>query len=206
MENQKNNLIRLTKANIKPAAVTLSNAFVNYPVSVFFNPDEAKRKRRQPGVSRQILKESIISGEVYTTSMRMEGIAVWMLQDNTKPAPKPRAPVRTWLKNLFADKEMEKRRKAFLDHSDDIRKRVMPAKYWYLQMLGVDPAYQGKGYSSRLVKPMLARAEREGLPVYLETQLKKNVTLYQHFGFKVVEEGIIPGSTVNSWAMVKSPK
>jgi GNAT superfamily N-acetyltransferase len=206
MENEKDNLIRLTKDHIKTAAVTLANAFINYPVSVYFTPDEVKRKKHQPGVSRRILGNSILTGEVYITSMRMEGIAVWLLHDGQTPAPKRRSSVRTWLENLFADKETQKRQKAFFEYSDSIRKRVLPAKYWYLQMLGVDPAYQGKGYSSRLVKPMLARAEREGLPVFLETQLKKNVTLYQHFGFKVVEEGNIPGSNVYSWAMVREVK
>jgi GNAT superfamily N-acetyltransferase len=206
MENEKENILRLTKAGIKPAATTLAAAFMNYPVSVYFTPDEVKRKKRQPGVSRNILKNSIVTGEVYITSPNCEGIAVWLLADSSIHAPRRRTSLRTWLENRFADKETAKRQKAFFEHSDAIRKRVLPAKYWYLQMLGVNPAYQGQGYSSRLVKPMLARAEQEGLPVYLETQLKKNVTLYQHFGFKVVEEGNIPGSNVYSWAMVKAPK
>jgi GNAT superfamily N-acetyltransferase len=79
----------------------------------------------------------------------------------------------------------------------------MPERYWYLQILGVDPGCQGQGFSSRLLKPMLERADREGLPVFLETQLKKNVTLYEHFGFKVVEEGKITGGDLYSWAMVR---
>lgn len=205
MENEKENLLRLTKADIKPAAATLAAAFMNYPVSVYFTPDEVKRKKRQPGTSRHILKNSITTGEVYVTSPRMEGIAVWLLTDRSNPAPKRRTSLRMWLEKRFGDKETAKRQKAFFEYSDGIRKRVLPAKYWYLQMLGVAPPYQGQGYSSRLVKPMLARAEREGLPVFLETQLKKNVTLYQHFGFKVVEEGNIPGSSVYSWAMVREP-
>jgi GNAT superfamily N-acetyltransferase len=206
MENEKDNILRLTKVNIKPAAVTLANAFMYYPVSVFFTPDKAKRKKRQPGVSRRILRNSIVSGEVYITSPQMEGVAVWLLAGNQPPVKKRRQSMGAWLEGLFIDKETKKRQKAFFDYSDGIRKRVLPAKYWYLQMLAVDPAYQGKGFSSRLVKPMLVRAEREGLPVFLETQLQKNVSLYEHFGFKVVEEGVIPGSKVNSWAMVKEPK
>jgi GNAT superfamily N-acetyltransferase len=70
-------------------------------------------------------------------------------------------------------------------------------------MLGVDPDYQGKGYASQLLRPMLARADKEGIPCYLETQLGKNVALYEHFGFRVAEQGIIPGSNVMSWAMVR---
>jgi GNAT superfamily N-acetyltransferase len=206
MENEKDNILRLTKADVKAAAATLANAFVNYPVSVFFTPDEAKRKKRQPGISRRILRNSIKSGEVYITSPKMEGVAIWMLNNNQTAEKKRKQSLRDRIGALSIDKETKKRQQAFFEYSDSIRKRVLPAKYWYLQMLGVNPAYQGKGFSSRLVKPMLARAEKEGLPVFLETQLKKNVTLYEHFGFKVVEDGMIPGSTVNSWAMVKEPK
>jgi hypothetical protein len=51
---------------------------------------------------------------------------------------------------------------------------------------------------------MLARADRDGLPCFLETQMGKNVGLYEHFGFRVAEAGIIPGSNVKSWAMVRN--
>jgi GNAT superfamily N-acetyltransferase len=104
---------------------------------------------------------------------------------------------------LFIDKETNKRQKAYFEYAITVRTRVTPDRYWFLQILGVDPGYQGQGFSSRLLKPLLARADREGLPCFLETQAEKNVALYEHFGFRVVEEGIIPGSGIKSWAMLR---
>ena len=79
----------------------------------------------------------------------------------------------------------------------------MSFPHWYLQLLGVDPVYQGKGYASILLRAMFARIDEERLPCYVETQNEKNVPIYQHYGFKVVEEGIFPGSEVNTWAMLR---
>lgn len=203
MADEKDSILRLTKANAKAAAVTLGKAFQDYPVSVFFMPDDKKRRQQTPRVYRQIIGASINTGEVYGTSPKMEGVAIWVLHDSRQTPPKHRVSLTMLWLNLLADKGMKKRQKAFFDYSDSVRLRVVPERYWYLQMLGVDPAYQGKGYAGRLLRPMLARADKVGLPVFLETQLKKNVPLYEHFGFKVVEEGIIPGSNVYSWAMVR---
>lgn len=205
MEDELNGIVRVTPKNIKPAALTLAKAFENYPISVFFEPNDAKRKKQQPKIFRMVLQDNIANGIVYSTSSEMKGVAVWALIDNKKPLSKPRRTIGKWFRSLFEDKEHRRRQQAFFDYSSAVRSRVVPDKYWYLQILAVAPAYQGRGLAGRLLRPMLARADREGLPVYLETQLQKNVTLYEHFGFKVAEEGDIPGSNVHSWAMVREP-
>jgi ribosomal protein S18 acetylase RimI-like enzyme len=89
------------------------------------------------------------------------------------------------------------------DFMDDVHKRLVPYKHWYLMVLGVDPGFQGKGYASKLLKPMLERADREKLPCYLETNDEVDVTIYRHFGFKVLEESLIPKTTVKNWAMFR---
>ena len=52
---------------------------------------------------------------------------------------------------------------------------------------------------------MLSRTlgDREGLPGYLETLEEKNVRLYEHFAFKVVDESFVPGIVLTDWAMVR---
>ena len=73
-------------------------------------------------------------------------------------------------------------------------------------LIGVDPKFQGKGYASRLIREMLLRIDEEGLPCYLETQKEQNVSIYQHFGFKVIDEFIIPGTTIKAWPMLREGK
>lgn len=64
--------------------------------------------------------------------------------------------------------------------------------HWYLTMLGVDPARQGRGLGSLMLKHTLRRVDETGLPAYLESSNPKNVPLYERFGFEVL--GVIKGS------------
>jgi ribosomal protein S18 acetylase RimI-like enzyme len=71
--------------------------------------------------------------------------------------------------------------------------------HWYLSMIGVDPARQGRGLGSAMLKHGLAFIDAAGLPAYLESSNPKNVPLYERFGFEVLGEirpadfpGLIP--------------
>jgi ribosomal protein S18 acetylase RimI-like enzyme len=67
----------------------------------------------------------------------------------------------------------------------------------------VDHKFQGNGYASKLLRPMLKRLDEEVVPCYLETLEKHNVGLYEHFGFKVVDESNVPGTDLTNWAMLR---
>ena len=86
---------------------------------------------------------------------------------------------------------------------DTLHRKLVPYPHWYLQIIGVDPAYQGLGFSSRLLRPMLARIDRERMPCYLETEVVRNVTIYRRFGFEVVSEDKLPGTEVATFAMLR---
>lgn len=56
----------------------------------------------------------------------------------------------------------------------------------HLALLGVDPAYQGKGVGSRMVKWGTDRAQEAGVAVSLESSLSARRT-YQKAGFEIAE-------------------
>ncbi|HUH07089.1 MAG TPA: GNAT family N-acetyltransferase [Egibacteraceae bacterium] len=75
---------------------------------------------------------------------------------------------------------------------------------WYLEILGVAPHAQRQGLGGALVRPMLARADREGVACYLETSNFDNVAYYEAHGFEVV----VPGQPLYSggppmWTMLR---
>jgi ribosomal protein S18 acetylase RimI-like enzyme len=76
----------------------------------------------------------------------------------------------------------------------------------YLLLLGIDPSQQGRGLSTPLLQPSLDLFDQQGLPCYLDTHNPNNVSLYQRFGFEVVHEGDIPGTSVQHWAMLRQCK
>ncbi len=199
-------IIRVTKADAKAAAEVLARAFFDYPESVYLIPAEKKRRKQQPRIYHLVVKNLAHSGDVYATSKKMEGAAAWYLVDGEERAWR-RGFSLGWLwQFLFMDKKNSRRQKGYWEYIHTTRASVAPEPYLYLMMIGVEPASQGKGFGGRLLKAMLAQADKENLPVLLETQLKSNLKLYKHYGFRVVDEGIITGTDIKSWVMMRNPQ
>jgi len=55
----------------------------------------------------------------------------------------------------------------------------------YLWFIGVDPEHQHRGTGSKLMKDVIANANRNDLPIYLETSTLKNLPWYENLGFQV---------------------
>jgi GNAT superfamily N-acetyltransferase len=60
--------------------------------------------------------------------------------------------------------------------------------HWYLAILGVEPAVQGQGVGSHLLRHCLEKIDRAGMPAYLESSNARNVPFYQRHGFDVMQE------------------
>lgn len=58
--------------------------------------------------------------------------------------------------------------------------------HWYLWMIGVDPAKQGRGHGKALLNYALDRIDGEGKVAYLENSNPANTRLYEQHGFEVV--------------------
>lgn len=58
-----------------------------------------------------------------------------------------------------------------------------PKDAWYLPTIAVDPACQGKGIGSQLMKHALAMVDAKGLTAYLESSNPRNMSLYERCGF-----------------------
>jgi ribosomal protein S18 acetylase RimI-like enzyme len=86
-----------------------------------------------------------------------------------------------------------------------MRKQHVIEPHWHLFPIAVDPEFQGKGFGSILMRPMLDRITGEGLPCYIETQKEKNLSLYEHYGFEVIHTDTIPGIDIQHWGMLISP-
>jgi len=203
MGTELNHLIQLNESHIEPAAAILVRAFQNYPLLQGSFSDESQRNKVAPYFFRYSLYYGIQYGKTYATTPNLEGVAVWI--------PSEKFPVTFWRAVrsvplsviLGFGRAGGGRMKYAGEYVDTIHKRFAPFKHWFLQTIGVDPQFQGKGYAGELLRPMFARMDKEGLPCYLETLDKRNISLYEHFGFKVVEKTSIPKTSLTSWAMLR---
>jgi len=65
--------------------------------------------------------------------------------------------------------------------------------HWHLGPVGVHPECQGRGVGSALLASALTMVDEEGAAAFLETDVDRNVVLYERFGFAVVDRAEIVG-------------
>jgi ribosomal protein S18 acetylase RimI-like enzyme len=65
--------------------------------------------------------------------------------------------------------------------------------HYYLFVLGVDPAFQGRGLGRALLAKLHERVDARQVPAYLETDTTRNVRLYESVGYSVLTDGGVAG-------------
>jgi ribosomal protein S18 acetylase RimI-like enzyme len=203
MDNQNGELLRLTLKERDAGAAVLGRAFTEYELFRYYFHDETERRAAADTFAFIALSVCLKYGEVYASSEKLESVAAWL--------PPGKSPFGGWqiirsvpLSILFKfGRQGAGRMWAYGRFVDNLHRRLVPFPHWYLQIIGVDPAYQGQGFSSRLLRPVLERIDRERMPCYLETNAVKNVAIYRRFGFEVVSEDKMPGTEVTTFAMLR---
>ncbi len=204
-------LYRLKEEDTDCAARMLARAFVHDPLMLFAYGDGSEERSTEGGYYyfQFPLKYCLHYGEVYAPTSDLEGAAAWMPSDKWPITFWKMIRVTSiWLMMKVVCKfgiGIMNRMMPVGRHLDETHKRLAPFDHLYLQTLGVDPEHQGKGYASRLLKPMFARLDEEGTPCYLETFTEKDVQIYTHFGFEMLEESVVPDTDITSWAMLRQP-
>ena len=85
-----------------------------------------------------------------------------------------------------------------------IDKQHPKSPHYYLEFIGVDPAWQGNGLGSSILHHLVSKADQDRVGCFLETGNPRNVPLYQRFGFQTVAEEEIIG--VHAWFMWRPPR
>ncbi len=78
------------------------------------------------------------------------------------------------------------------------------APHWYLPLIGVDPAHQGRGLGAALMRHATERFDDEGAIAYLESSNPRNISLYERHGFEALGT-IQVGSSPEVVPMVRHP-
>jgi ribosomal protein S18 acetylase RimI-like enzyme len=67
------------------------------------------------------------------------------------------------------------------------------AAHLHIGPIGVHPDHQGRGVGTALLRSFLDSDEARTTPAFLETDVERNVVLYQRFGFEIVSSAVILG-------------
>jgi GNAT superfamily N-acetyltransferase len=73
--------------------------------------------------------------------------------------------------------------------------------HWYLNVVSTLPSRQSQGLGHAVLQPVLAQADAEGMPCYLESTNPRNRTLYYRNGFEDRDEIPLDGgpSLIQMW-------
>ena len=203
MNKELGNIIRLSKADIKPTSQMLARAFYDNPLNLYAYPDITEKDARLPYAYEFVMCYGLRYGQVHVTSQQLEGVAVRLPSDKfTMPFWRLLLSGAIW-PALKIGKEAGQRMQHFSKYIEAKHKDLAPFNHWYLMLLGVDPKFQGRGFAGRLLRGMLSNIYEEDLSCYLETHNEQNVSMYQHFGFKVIDEFTVPEANMKLWAMLR---
>ena len=202
---KKAGLYLVEKKDLERLAEVAADAYQDYPLHNWLT--KGKYDKIASRLIMEItLKTMTEDAVIYADSEEMNGFAVWLPPgfEGSKPIP--------FLTNgglkliLHSGLGIIGRLMTFENYAMSLKEGFTDHYDWYLYNLSIKKDAQGKGIASKLMRPMLDFCDAEKMVAYLETNSETNVSLYQHYGFDLAKEELIPKTPVTHYAMVRYPK
>jgi len=196
-------LIRPEPRDAGRIAAMLASAMLDDPLQNHYFQDHPKKEELGRALFRLLAAYGIRQGNLLSTSARFEGVALWQTPQDAVWRGAAGLLGGGLRLMLAAGWPVIRRMVQASFFGYRLRRQLVPGPHWYLGLLAVAREHRGKGYAGALLRPVLELARRQGLPCYLETHKTANVGLYEHFGFRVAAQVLVPQSGVRQWCMVK---
>jgi ribosomal protein S18 acetylase RimI-like enzyme len=202
---QKAGLYIVQEKDLDRLAKVAADAYKDYPLHNWFT--NGKYDARASELIMQIsLKTMTEDAVIYADSEEINGFAVWLPFGFTGSKTLP------FLMNgglnliLHSGLGIIGRLLTYETYAMNLKKEFTDNYDWYLYNLSIKKDAQGKGLASKLMRPMLKFCDDERMVAYLETNKSVNMGIYQHYGFNLMKEELIPKTPVTHYAMVRYPK
>jgi len=193
------------KREVKRAAAVLADAFQEDPLWTAVCEGETEFRKTLRAIFEIPVRHGLTYGKVVAPSERLEGIVAWV--------PGAHVDMTVWqlirsggLPAAMRIGSAAKRMGPAFKPVTDYRKAHLGGRdFLYLLVFGVPPAHRGKGFGRELIGAAIEDSERLGLPLYVGAGSDDNVSLYEHFRFRVVEKISLPAVGLFDWEMVREP-
>ena len=193
------------KKDIDRLAEVAADAYSDYPLHNWFT-----KGKYDAVVSKLIMQISLKTmtedAVIYADSEEINGFAVWLPFGFTGSKTLPflfSGGLRLIFHSGFG---IIGRLLTYENYAMNLKKEFTDNYDWYLYNLSIKKDAQGKGIASKLMRPMLEFCDNEQMVAYLETNKESNVSLYEHYGFSLMKEELIPKTPVVHYSMVRHPK
>ncbi len=193
----------ITRQTYRQAAQVLGTAFADDPVSVAVYNNFSPEKRIHALTVDFSIELLVCIRKGYPIHINKAGkvVAVAMIYP---PGGYPLPVIDQWsmmIKSILRNGVYDIR--GWLKWLDETDNNHPAEPHYYLEYLGVEPGYQGKGFGSSILQHLAAMADENGIGCYLENANPLNVKLYQRFGFQILRQKDIIG--IPTWFMWRPP-
>jgi ribosomal protein S18 acetylase RimI-like enzyme len=190
-------------------AALMGRAFQNDPLFAHACPDPSERARWLPWLFRWSTWKGFLFGQTLGTVGRLDGVSATIGPGGGDFTEEQLARFgyeqgREAVGAAVWDRSIAVVNAAF-EPADAALHRAVPERHWYLDVIAVDPARQGRGIGGALLRAVGARADADGTPVVLLTYQPTNLPLYQRHGYVEVCQGVASGNGLPWWGMRRDP-
>jgi GNAT superfamily N-acetyltransferase len=190
---------RACDEDVEPLAAMLTRAFQDDPVTAWVYARERRRAHWSLRFFRWQVQRLLDQDVTWTVDDRA-GAALWALPGRWREETRETLSLlRQTLPGVLP------RLPRVLAGLSQVEVRHPAEPHLYLAVLGVDPARQGAGVGSQVIRPGLDLCDAERLPAYLETGKERNLAFYGRHGFVVLDRLDLPkGPPV--WFLWREPR
>ena len=202
---EKAGLYVVQKKDLDRLAEIAADAYQDYPLHNWLTKGKYDQKASKL-IMQITLKTMTEDAIIYADSEQLNGFAVWLPFGFTGSKTFPFL-FNGGLKLIFqSGLGIIGRLLTYENYAMNLKKEFTDNYDWYLYNLSIKKDAQGKGIASKLMRPMLQFCDDEKMVAYLETNKANNVTLYNHYGFELKREEVIPKTPVTHYSMVRIPQ
>jgi len=206
MNNELDDLYKLQKTDIKKAGEILADAFKDDPIWAKFIKDNQIKAHRVNYLFGSPILYALKYGKAYASSSDLEGIAAWF-PDSTADMTLWRT-IRSGVFKYGSKMGMKatiKMAKTFRPVEKDRKEHMKNTSYIYITIIGVKQEYQKRGFGGKILQAIFEEADKTHTRIYLETGTLQNCKMYEKYGFKVLNEIILPRLDLPMWEMKRDP-
>ena len=200
-------LSRLGNDDMESCVHLIARAFKNDPLYTHTLSSDAEKG----SFSRFLLKKSLILGEnsiVMKDQMTIVGVASYEKDSGSVLKGLINMIRFDFLREIIKLKRMLKPESfAFFNRYMRFTTSVRPkTPHYYLVFIGIAPEVQGRGLGRTILEEIHARvdADETSAGIGLDTENEANVTYYEKFGYKLIDQRAIDGVTVYAMFRAKS--
>ena len=187
------------------ATGVLGRAFDQDPILTYYLGRGSRRAAAYRMFFADVVQASLPFGHVYaaTSGGQLLGVAVWKPPDAGGDSLRTR--INSQLRGLVVRALFPRAARELFRGFANIGSLHPSVPHWYLMFVGIEPGWQGRGLGSRLLMPVLQRADATATLCYLETPFRGTHDFYRRLGFDIASESYpFPGAPP-LWTMIRKP-